>query len=192
MLVFIDDSGDPGVKINEGSSRFFVLTAIKFLDNLEAEEASLILKRYKRAIKMNDEEEVKFNKLSLKRRIEVLKLFKDVEFDICTMYQDKSEGESIGKIDYVDYINLFLKTFEQHFSDSKIIIDGGHDRVYLKDFYTNITTGSNISSRNIRVKDSKNNSLLQLADIFAGASHLSLKNDFDYLKKYKVQIKRFK
>ncbi len=38
MLVFIDDSGDAGFKLGKGSSEFFVISAVIFDDNLEAEK----------------------------------------------------------------------------------------------------------------------------------------------------------
>ena len=36
MLVFIDDSGDPGFKLGKGSSLIFVIGCIVFDDELEA------------------------------------------------------------------------------------------------------------------------------------------------------------
>lgn len=36
MLVFIDDSGDPGFKIEKGSSSVFVIALVIFDDDLEA------------------------------------------------------------------------------------------------------------------------------------------------------------
>jgi len=43
MIVFIDDSGDPGFKIMRGSSAVFVLAFVIFNDELEAEKTSLLL-----------------------------------------------------------------------------------------------------------------------------------------------------
>jgi hypothetical protein len=36
MLVFIDDSGDPGFKLDRGSTPFFVIALVIFEDELEA------------------------------------------------------------------------------------------------------------------------------------------------------------
>ena len=36
MLVFVDESGDPGMKLGLGSSEFFVLTLVIFENNEEA------------------------------------------------------------------------------------------------------------------------------------------------------------
>lgn len=36
MLIFIDDSGDSGLKIESGSSRYFTIGLVVFEDNEEA------------------------------------------------------------------------------------------------------------------------------------------------------------
>lgn len=36
MLVFIDESGDPGLKIEKGSSRYFTVSLVVFEDKEEA------------------------------------------------------------------------------------------------------------------------------------------------------------
>ena len=40
MLVFVDDSGDPGFKIGKGSSPVFVISCVIFDDDLEAEKTA--------------------------------------------------------------------------------------------------------------------------------------------------------
>jgi len=36
MLVFIDESGDPGLKLNSGSTDYFIVTLVAFEENEEA------------------------------------------------------------------------------------------------------------------------------------------------------------
>ena len=48
MLIFIDDSGDPGFKLDKGSSAFFVIALIIFDDELEAEKVALAIKELRR------------------------------------------------------------------------------------------------------------------------------------------------
>ena len=36
MLVFIDESGDPGLKLHEGSSAYFIISLVVFEDHDEA------------------------------------------------------------------------------------------------------------------------------------------------------------
>ncbi len=54
MLIFIDDSGDPGFKFSKGSSFYFVICLVIFDDNLEAEKASITIKELRRELKLAD------------------------------------------------------------------------------------------------------------------------------------------
>ena len=69
MLVFIDDSGDPGFKLEKGWSKHFVIACIIFDDNLDAEETALKIKRLRRALKWRDDHEFKFNKTNKQIRL---------------------------------------------------------------------------------------------------------------------------
>ena len=40
MLVFVDESGDAGMKLDEGSSEFFVVTAVLFEENDAANDCA--------------------------------------------------------------------------------------------------------------------------------------------------------
>lgn len=58
MLVFIDDSGDPGFKLQKGSSLIFVISCIIFDEELEAEKSDRLI--YRRIIRKHIEDEWKF------------------------------------------------------------------------------------------------------------------------------------
>ena len=68
MLVFIDDSGDPG--LGARSSPVFVIALVIFDDNLVAEETALAIKKLRRELKFPDDVEFKFHKsrMPVKRR----------------------------------------------------------------------------------------------------------------------------
>ena len=71
MLVFVDDSGDPGFKIDKGSSLVFVIACVVFDDELEAEKTAVVIKELRRKLKFPDSVEFKFNN----SRKEVKELF---------------------------------------------------------------------------------------------------------------------
>lgn len=48
MIIFLDDSGDPGFKIGKGSTSSLVMALVIFDDELEAEETSVKIKRLKK------------------------------------------------------------------------------------------------------------------------------------------------
>jgi hypothetical protein len=60
MLVFIDDSGDAGFKLGRGSSDFFVISAMIFYDNLEAEKMAVAIKELRRDLGFSDRVEFKY------------------------------------------------------------------------------------------------------------------------------------
>lgn len=60
MLVFIDDSGDPGFKFDKGSSEYFVISMVIFDDELEAEKIAVAIKELRRKIGFPDDVEFRF------------------------------------------------------------------------------------------------------------------------------------
>lgn len=68
MLVFVDDSGDPGFKLDKGSSKAFVIACVIFDDELEAEKTAVAIKEFRRKVKFPDTMEFKFNKSRKKIR----------------------------------------------------------------------------------------------------------------------------
>src|SRR5918993_1396414 len=62
MLVFLDDSGDPGFKVKKGSSPCFVIALAIFDDQLEAETCAVEIKKLRRELGLSDHFEFKFSK----------------------------------------------------------------------------------------------------------------------------------
>ncbi len=60
MLVFIDESGDPGFKVTKGSTSHFVLAMVIFRDHQAAVQASAAIQEAKVALRVKTE--FKFNK----------------------------------------------------------------------------------------------------------------------------------
>jgi len=56
MLVFIDESGDSGLKISEGSSRFFIVALVVFEDREEATACDRRIELLKRELGRKDKE----------------------------------------------------------------------------------------------------------------------------------------
>jgi hypothetical protein len=69
MLVFIDESGDTGLKIEKGSSKYFVIVLVSFEENEEAIACDQRIKLLKRELKMPEGFEFKFSKLRKEQRI---------------------------------------------------------------------------------------------------------------------------
>ena len=62
MLVFVDESGDAGLKLQEGSSEYFVVTLVVFEENEEAESCDKRIALLRKELALDPRFEFKFNK----------------------------------------------------------------------------------------------------------------------------------
>lgn len=186
MLVFIDDSGDAGFKLNKGSSRFFVISAVIFDDNLEAEKTAVAIKEIKRKLHFSDWVEFKFNKSRRNVREEFLKTVNQFDFKIRCLVIDKkiikSQELKNNRNSFYGYaIKTLLKYNNNSILDASIKIDGSGDRVFRKSFLTYLRKQLNSKqckiARNCKLIDSKNNVLIQMADMIAGSIRRFYDND---------------
>lgn len=182
MLVFIDDSGDPGFKLQKGSSLIFVISCIIFDDELEAEKSAVSIKELKRELKFPDEVELKFNKSSRKVRERFLGVINKFKFKIrCLVIEKKiirSEELRGNKNSFYGYaIKMLLQHSGGSVLNAKIRIDGSGDRIFRRSFISYLR--KHLNSRQTRVMrdckflDSKQNVLIQMADMVAGSIHRS-------------------
>lgn len=177
MLVFIDDSGDAGFKIDKGSSKHFVIACVIFDDNLDAEETALRIKRLRRSLKWRDEHEFKFNKTTKQIRLAFLNEVKDCKFRIRAIIADKSIIRSPelrgSKHKFYNYmIKEVLSKSAGSIKNGRIRLDGHEDRAYKKAATTYFRQHANPKGgviKDMKFVNSKNDSLIQLADMVAGS-----------------------
>ena len=199
MLVFIDDSGDAGFKLGKGSSEFFIICAIIFDDNLEAEKTALAIKELRRELFKRDDVEFKFHKSNKKTRKYFLERVVRYKFRVrCLvvnkgiLYSPELRGSRSSFYSYI--IKTMLKYNDRTISDAKIRIDGSGDRVFRRSFITYLRRELNSSERkillNCKLIDSKNDVLIQMADMIAGTIHRSYQKDKEDRDIYKNIIKK--
>lgn len=195
MIVFIVESGDAGFKIGKGSSTFFVISLIIFDDELEAEETALRIKKLRKQLKKTDKFEFKFNKCNRIYREKFLQEIKNCNFRIRSIIINKKGVYSTHLRDFTtDFYGFSLRMVLQHNNDSiknaKIRIDGSGERnfrkqltLYLRKF---LNSPNNKVIKNFRFQDSRQNVLIQLADMVAGSIRRSFEHttpDFDVYRK---------
>lgn len=175
MRIFIDDSGDTGFKLDRGSTRFFVISLIIFEDDKDVERTAKKIKTLRDELGFPDMYEFKFQKC---RRVvceKFLSAINDCDFRVRSLVVDKTliYGNEL-KNDKSSFYGFVIKTALEYNKEvivnAKIRIDGSGDRVFKKKFHSYITRelDKNIV-KDCKFLDSKNNVLIQLADMIVGS-----------------------
>lgn len=177
MLIFIDDSGDPGFKIQKGSSSVFVIVLVIFDDTLIAEETALSLKKLRRVLKFPDTVEFKFHKSRKEIKRKFLETCAKYNFRIRAIVVKKANIYSnylrTNKDSFFNYVVMqVLKNSGKKITRAKLRFDRRGEkrirdelRAYLSRELDNKT---NHVFTELKFTDSKQNILIQLADMMAG------------------------
>lgn len=189
MIIAVDDSGDPGIKLGQGSSRHFVIAAILFEDDLDAEETSLKIKRLRKELNWKENHEFKFRKLSPELRVKFLNTVKKMNFKISIFELDKTtlSNSKIYRNDSSKLYNAVILETIKAFENVKmahIYIDGegGNDyRRKVKSYFRKNLSGK--AMKELSYRDSRTNNLIQLADMVAGSAKRAIDQGEDgYIK----------
>jgi len=177
MLVFIDESGDPGFKLTKGSSLHFVIAMIIFTDELDAEETALKIKKLRKRMYKSDKFEFKFNKCSKEIRKTFLSEIKNCHFRIRAIVFDKKTVYSQHlRSNKEGFYNFALRQVLEHnnntIRNAKIRLDGRGEKIFKQQLTTYLRKCLNSDTRkimiNLRFRDSKSDVLIQTADMIAG------------------------
>lgn len=187
-IVFIDESGDTGLKLEKGSTRYFVITMVLFEENEEAVACDKRIELLKRELRVKDE--FKFSQLSIEKRIAFFEAMLSYSFFYFAVVIDKDAHKQSGfklRENFYKYsCSLVFENAKPYLKNAIIVIDGNGSkdfRLRLQD-YLKHKVGSGIIKK-IKIQDSKQNNLLQLADMVAGAVHRCFadKTDKDIYRK---------
>lgn len=207
MLVFIDESGDAGFKLDRGSSSHFVIACVIFDDHLDAEETALKIKRFRRSLGRRDDHEFKFNKSSKEVRLGFFTAVEECRFRVRAVVVDKSRVSSGHlKRDKASFHNYFIKSVIEQSSgtiqNARIRIDGRGDREYKRtagSYFRRQLNGAGDVVVDVKFVDSSSDALIQLADMVAGAIRRDESNEkrdsADYVSAFRKKIQdiwRFK
>jgi len=188
-LIAIDDAGDPGFKIGQGSTVFFVVAAVIFDDETDACEALQRIEQLRHNLGWHDMHEFKFRKTNSTIRKRFFETVKSLRFQAIIAIVDKrniADTEMLRNPSrfYNSTILSVLRT-GSFMKEAQITIDGEKGNNYRSRvkayFRQNLPK---FSVKNLDYKDSRKDALLQFADMIAGAALLTTKkrNDsIDYL-----------
>jgi len=184
MLIFIDESGDAGFKVEKGSSSHFVIALVIFDDELEAEETSLKIKKLRRDLNKSSKFEFKFNKCNKELRLLFLNTIKNCKFRIRAIVfaKDKIRSNHL-RTSKASFYNFALAQVLQHNNNSilqaKIRLDGSGDKEFRQNLISYLRQQLNSEEKqimqNLRFRDSSKDVLIQLSDMVVG----SIRKHFD-------------
>ena len=190
MLVFIDESGDPGMKLSEGSSAFFVITAVMFEDREEANICDAWINEIRTDLGLSPRYEFHFAKSSSRIRNRFLELVAPFDFFYFSVVVDKAKLRNPGfqkKESLIKYASgLLFESAKPRLKEAIVIIDASGSRdfrnalaVYLKKRVRN--DGGYPIIKKVKSARSESNNLVQLVDMVSGAVWRSFtRNDASY------------
>lgn len=184
MLVFIDESGDPGRKIEQGSSPLFVVALVVFNENTEAEACDQRIDLLRHELGWSAESEFHFSRNSDRQRCTFLEAVARYEFFYYGFVLNKDpaklwgEGFEHKESLYKFTCNLVFENARNKLQNATVVIDESGNREfkaqlerYLKRRMT-LEDGTCLI-RKLKMQRSSSNNLLQLADYVAGVIHRS-------------------
>lgn len=195
MLIFVDDSGDPGFRIEKGSSSHFVIAMVVFDDPLEAEKTSLAIKELRRKLKVSDLFEFKFNKANRKFRNDFIGTIKGFKFKIRAIVVDKkiirSQRLRSYKEDFYNHIIMQILRHSKSIKNAKLRFDKRGERAIRNELKVYLSRELDNKNKNVfsdlKFVDSRQNTLIQLADMVAGSIFASYTGkDKSYLTQLRV------
>jgi len=195
MLVFIDESGDPGLKIEKGSSKFFTISLVIFEDNDEALACDQRMTLLKRELGWKENSEFHFKRNSDRVRRAFLKAVAPYDFFYYGIVINKNPKKLWGegfrsKSSFYKYAcSLVFQNAKDKLENSTVVIDksGNLDfrRQLARYLRRKINKEDKKSIKKLKMQRSRGNNLLQLADYVAGVINRSVQNRKKFAEGYR-------
>ena len=178
MLVFVDESGDAGMKLGEGSSEFFVVTAVLFEDDDEANQCDEGINRIRVELGLPKYFEFHFSKCSRTIRQNFLEKVASFDFFYLAVVLNKPKLYSPGfqvKESLIKYTSrLVFENAKPYLRNAIVVIDASGSKDfrnqlarYLKERIKD--DGGCKLIKKVKTSRSNGNNLVQLADMVSGA-----------------------
>jgi len=195
MLIFIDESGDTGRKLNKGSSRYFLISLILFFENEEAESCDKRITLLRRELSKPDNFEFHFADNSHRIRLKFLEAIKPYKFLYFTVIIDKDPKKLWGpgfetKESFYKYAcQMVITNAMPYFDTATIVIDRSGSPDFRKSLakYLKIKTEQNRDKtiKKLKQQKSSSNNLLQLADYVTGIINRKVQNKKNWQQYYR-------
>jgi hypothetical protein len=180
MLVFIDESGDPGFEVDKGSSPIFVAAMVIFPDAEAARRTEQLIRKIAAAHRVRPE--FKFNKSSGRLRDAFFGAVQACPFRVRAIVVRKEVIYSARlRSSKEDFYRYFVRQMMAHdngtLGGAKVVIDGSGDRVFRRRLAAALRRQLAGRLKDLKFSDSMSDPLVQLADMCAGAIARSYRKD---------------
>lgn len=181
MLVFIDESGDAGFKLDKGSTNVFAVAMVMFDDHEHAKQVSASLDALRNG--WPSVREFKFSKASADLRDQFFDAAIGFNFSVRALVVQKElirsgHLRSNTEAFYQFFVKTMMKFDNGRLQNARVVIDGSGERTFRRDLQTHLKRHTPPEAiRDIRMKDSRGDTLVQLADMCVGAIARSYRED---------------
>jgi len=191
MLVFIDESGDSGFKVAKGSSPIFVAAMVLFDNAQNAQATEQVIRRVMQRLRVRPE--FKFNKSSKQVRDGFFQAVQSCPFSVRAIVVRKGAIYSAHlKTDKEDFYRFFIRQMMTHddgaLVDAKVVIDGSGDRAFRQMLGSSLRRQVGDGLKSLTFGNSKNDCLVQLADMCVGAIARSYRTDRKDAKRWRQML----
>lgn len=182
MLGFFDESGDPGLKVGGGSSRFFVVAWVTFAEEEEALRCDRRIDGLRGELQLPATYEFHFAKNPWKIREAFLRAAQVFDFQYHLFILDKAavirEGRPLRSPEalYQETAGLLFEQARPYLNNAVIVMDKRGDRQFREGLSRHLRgsirqfRGDRVIGK-VRQKESHRNNLLQLVDYAASIEH---------------------
>lgn len=181
MLVFIDESGDAGFKLDKGSTNVFAVAMVMFDDHEQAKQVSASLDTLRNG--WPGVREFKFSKASADLRDQFFDAATGFNFSVRALVVQKElirsgHLRSNTEAFYQFFVKTMMKFDNGRLQNARVVIDGSGERTFRRDLQTHLKRHTPQGAiKDIRMKDSRGDTLVQLADMCVGAIARSYRED---------------
>ncbi len=191
MLVFIDESGDPGFKLDRGSTPIFAAAMVVFNDKAAALHAEGVIRRA--LVELRAYPEFKFNRCRDEVRDGFFAAVAECSFSAraIVVRKDMIHSDRL-RAEKEEFYRFFVKNMVNHdggmLADAKVIIDGSGERLFRLDLQRYLKQQAGGRIRSVSFADSRRDVLVQLADMAVGAVARSYRTDRDTPDRWRKQL----
>lgn len=193
MLVFVDESGDPGLNTSEGSSKHFIITLIIFEDHEEAEAADLRISLLRKELSLPSNFEFHFhsNKPNTRKAfLQALSPYNFFYFGIVINKTSFGSGLAFPESFYKYVSGLVFENAKGHLRKAIVVFDKCGNKTFQGQLSQYLKRKMNEDGctpliKKVKTEHSNRNNLLQLADMVCGSvnRYCSSKDDREDYRK---------